>query len=349
MDDTLFGFLGGSISGGDLVKDTVEPELKEFCEEADLLKTHFDHMELQGTSLSLRQLAGASKTLNSLAEHMGGVGAKVRAESGVEAVQRRVGECREDETCWEQVSSLQGFFLELHSSGGATRCFPGGSLVAQASGSFLPVEKLHKGMQLLSPTLSGEGAALVAKDFLADYHMFDDFPDTVELEYVEISHQVSEKTGRPLRMSGHHLLFLLPAGEADWQLVRAADVRVGDTVLALNPADTSATSATQLSQVTGLKKVMAKGAFTPLTTSARLFVEGVAVSSMAISGDQIVRFYESRRPETRLAWAEGLYTVIVGPAMILHSLNLPYEWYLHSRDSVLAVHRSTMNFFGLFW
>ena len=242
---------------------------------------------------------------------------------------------------------MQGFFLELESTGGTGECFPAGSLVAEAGGKFIEVEKLQRGMALWSPKFFEEGASLQSKDFLADCHMFDGFPDNIIREYVEISHEVSEKTGRPLMMSSFHLIFLLPAGKTTWQLARAQEVRVGDTLLALSQSlseESPGLEQTQLSRVTGLRKVMARGAFAPLTTSGRLFVEGVAVSSMAISGDAVVRFYESRDPESRLSWAEGFYALMVGPATVLHSLNLPFGWYVRAHHSIVAVHSAAMDF-----
>ena len=352
MDQTLFDFLGGAVSGGEAVQDAPEPEMGEFCTElGHLLETHFDHTALEGTSLALQQALGQakSKTLKSLGLHRE---AEVhsKAASGTEAVKRRIGQCRKDQVCWEQVSNMQGFFLELESTGGTGECFPAGSLVAQAGEAPIEVEKLKRGMALWSPKFSEEGASLQSRDFLADCHMFDGFSDNIMREYVEISHEVSEKTGRPLMMSSFHLLFLLPAGKTNWLLARAEEVRVGDTLLALSPSPSEESlEQTQLSQVTGLKKVMARGAFAPLTTSGRLFVEGVAVSSMAISGDAIVRFYESHSPESRLSWAEGFYTLMVGPITVLHSLNLPIGWYVRAHRSIVAVYSAAMDFISLLW
>mmetsp|Transcript_8261 Transcript_8261/g.19405 ORF Transcript_8261/g.19405 Transcript_8261/m.19405 type:complete len:149 (+) Transcript_8261:204-650(+) len=148
-------------------------------------------------------------------------------------------------------------------------------------------------------------------------------------------------------MSGHHLLFLLPSGESSWQLARADDVKVGDALLALDPQD--ATQPPQLSKVTRLSKLTAQGAFTPLTTSGRLFVEGVAVSSMAVSGEQLVGLFEGCRAENRLFWAEAFYSVLIAPACVLHYFRLPIEWMLRGKPYVFGLHRSAMGFLGAFW
>jgi len=108
-----------------------------------------------------------------------------------EAVKQQVDKCHSDEKCWAEVSQLQGFFLELHASS-ETRCFPAGALVSTASGGSIPVEDLKRGTVLASPKFSEGDASHVKKDYLGDYHLFDGFPDTITLEYVEISHEVSE-------------------------------------------------------------------------------------------------------------------------------------------------------------
>jgi hypothetical protein len=115
-------------------------------------------------------------------------------------------------------------------------------------------------------------------------------------------------------------------------------VHEGDFVLSLDGGVQHA----HASKVTSVRWVKAKGMYAPITTSGRLFVEGVAVSSMALSRRiwQDAWDLGSHSHKLRSLWSERLLLWSLFPSRFLYESGMNFEW-LHKpagrnfADSVL--------------
>lgn len=193
-------------------------------------------------------------------------------------------------------------------------CFPSSAQVSLARGGEVSVSRLERGDRLLSPDVDAKG--LLHADFMADAHMRDPGHEDAELEFVELTHELM-KPARPLLITPRHFLFAAGT-DGDWAFVPAARLREGDRLLAM------AANTTELapSRVTAVRRVRARGAWSPLTTSGRLLVEGVAVSSYALRAGSQEALWESS-PASR-ARSEALWHLGLLPTRILYWVGLDF-------------------------
>eukprot|EP00931_Biecheleriopsis_adriatica_P083866 TRINITY_DN5754_c0_g3_i1.p1 TRINITY_DN5754_c0_g3~~TRINITY_DN5754_c0_g3_i1.p1 ORF type:complete len:532 (-),score=86.59 TRINITY_DN5754_c0_g3_i1:213-1808(-) len=396
LDTTLFNFTDRNFSGGRLVKNTPDPQLEDFCTEADgLLTAHFGHETLDGDEVPapslLQRITSTATSSTILKKAVLNVGktaglkalfAKSSLHTRAQHAQNHISQCQEDTNCWAEVSSVQPWLLQLYEraknimekpvctkdihdqamahcgkynndkdqcvqqcAGGLGccswhsahskcwpyctvdksdegMCFPAGSRVALAS-TDVPVEELRRGAEVRSPEF-GSDAGTSTAEFMIDNHAFEEGHATTITDFVKISHEFM-RFGRPLMMTGDHLLFVQRPGEdhkPSWQLERADAVHEGDVVLSLD----AVTNRTRPSTITGVDRVKARGAFAPLTTSGRLFVEGVAVSSLALSEESWRKAWDLASPEARTIWAERLLLTSILPSRILNYFGLEFDW-----------------------
>lgn len=403
LDTTLFNFTDRNFSGGRLVKNTPDPQLEDFCTEADgLLTTHFGHETLDSDEAPAPSLlqritstATSSTILKKVVLNVGKTAglkalfAKSSLHTRAQHAQNHISQCQEDTTCWAEVSSVQPWLLQMFEKasnvlkgtpkcGSSTHqqaqqacavqtestctsscayggccywsgstcgagcfdasdyddnrddrnmCFPAGSRIALAS-TDLPVEELRRGAEVRSPEF-GSDAGTSTAEFMIDNHAFEEDHATTIFDFVKISHEFM-RFGRPLMMTGDHLLFVQRPGEdqkPSWQLERADAVHEGDVVLSLD----AVTNRTRPSTITGVDPVKARGAFAPLTTSGRLFVEGVAVSSLALSEESWRKAWDLLSPDARTIWAERLLLTSILPSRILNYFGLEFDW-LHKHQ-----------------
>jgi hypothetical protein len=425
LDDALFNFTDRSFSGGNLVGETPDPQLADFCMEADgLMETHFSHMtferdEVTETSASAAMLAqtltskAASGALTKVVSNAGmksgltKLFARASAHSRAQVIQARVSQCQATTNCWDEVAIVRPLLLQIaeranqtlgclgpseysrvrylchskHTSGSCTAschgvkccwwdgkckmpgvrecneeheesCFPAGARVAlSTSTGDVAVEQLRRGAQVWSPEFSGAGAGYSQGASTAEYminnHAFDVGFRTKVLDFVEISHE-SMRLGRPLLITGEHLLFVrrTEGQEPSWQLERARAVREGDVVLSLDAVSNIA----HPSSITRVRWVKAQGAYAPLTTSGRLFVEGVAVSSLALSEPRWQQAWDDleEAPERRTLWAERLLLLSLIPSRTLNYFGMDFDW-LHKPSQTDLGKRAANKILGTFF
>jgi len=239
----------------------------------------------------------------------------------------------EGDVC-EEVGDDQGLCTDLNCTWDdiCIASFPASAhvaVLAHDSGAVVEVaiEDLVQGQRLVSPEVPAMDLGVA--EHMADAHAQDVGSNSWLLDFVEISHERMHP-GRPLLITAEHLLFRSPGPsighvdgasgvtpvDAAFGLVPAGNVRVGDFVLALlapvpsapqvpgEPMSSTAGSKPGVAQketwersrVTGVRRVRARGAFSPLTTSGRLVVEGVAVSSYSVATEA-----------GRRAWSSSLF------------------------------------------
>mmetsp|Transcript_105399 Transcript_105399/g.187435 ORF Transcript_105399/g.187435 Transcript_105399/m.187435 type:complete len:536 (+) Transcript_105399:61-1668(+) len=410
LDTTLFNFTDRNFSGGRLVKNTPDPQLEDFCTEADgLLTAHFGHETLDSDEAPapslLQRITSTATSSTILKKAVLNVGktaglkalfAKSSLHTRAQHAQKHISQCQEDTNCWAEVSSVQPWLLQMFEkasnvvkgtpecgsslyhqaqaacaaqtestctsscayggccswgtgslscysrcvdpyeeglkSDDSNMCFPAGSRIALAS-TDLPVEELRRGAEVRSPEF-GSDAGTSTAEFMIDNHAFEEEHATIIADFVKISHEFM-RFGRPLMMTGDHLLFVQRPGEdqkPSWQLERADAVHEGDVVLSLD----AVTNRTRPSTITGVDRVKARGAFAPLTTSGRLFVEGVAVSSLALSEPSWRKAWDLMSPEARTIWAERLLLTSFLPSKILNYFGMEFDWLHKPEHSQLA-------------
>jgi hypothetical protein len=417
IDEALFNFTDRSLSGGNLVKNTPDPQLKDFCMEADgLLQTHFSHetfvQDEEGPTTLLQAMTSkaSSGVLKKVVSKVGlktparlsKLFARASKRSRAQLIQARISHCKENKTCWEEVSVVQPSLLHMaeraaqnncptkqqqnqartvcgskKSQGACTStcyagmcctwrtlgngyckanipscesdanldansgnsCFPAGARVALTSASGvenIPVEQLLRGAQVLSPEFIEGGTGASTAEYMIDNHAFDKTQKTAIIDFVEISHELMS-LGRPLLLTGDHLLFVQgrtgDQNKPSWRLKQADTIREGDVVMSME----SSSSKTYPSRVTRVGWVRAQGFFSPLTTSGRLFVEGVAVSSLALSEESWRKAWDSwdSSPDFRTVWAERLLLTILLPSRTFNYFGMNFDW-LHQPSSVLT-------------
>jgi len=218
-------------------------------------------------------------------------------------------------------------------------CFPADSLVWTESRGQIAISGLQTGDKILSPELKPDVMAGWTH-YMTDVHLSEADAAYVEVEYIEIYHELMQP-GQPLRISGDHLLFLSDGTAGPWQLRPAEDVKVGNYVLA-HPSSTlnmttsehnmrtsgHAHSVLKSSSVTKLAKVNAQGRYSPLTTSNRLLVEGVAVSATALTSETQRRAL----PLGTVGSIEFFVGLALFPNKIWYWAGLPFSW-LHGPKS----------------
>jgi len=182
------------------------------------------------------------------------------------------------------------------------------------------VEALTTGHPVWSPAFEAS-PGMDLTEHLVDNHLHQPEHRTLVAEFLEIHHEHMTQ-GRPLRMTEEHLLYV--RRNHDWLLLRAADVREGDEVLAMIDAGTAR------SKVTKIGSVKTRGLFAPLTSSGRLFVEGVAVHSMALS-DKLWADTFQKLPESkfRTTLVERSHKAYVFPSRSLFYFGFSFD-YLHT-------------------
>eukprot|EP00927_Polykrikos_kofoidii_P034170 TRINITY_DN29006_c0_g1_i1.p1 TRINITY_DN29006_c0_g1~~TRINITY_DN29006_c0_g1_i1.p1 ORF type:complete len:1241 (-),score=209.24 TRINITY_DN29006_c0_g1_i1:136-3831(-) len=180
-------------------------------------------------------------------------------------------------------------------------CFPPSSNVRVASGDDMPASLLRPGIELLAP-------GGVSSTYLQDFHEGVAGRHDVMTKYLQIDHSL-QRPGQPLLISSNHLLRLVGnAGKrAPWRFVPAAELRVGDEVLALD-----ADGSEKASAVLGISEVVRAGFVAPLASSGQLWVEGVLVSSYALLTEGQLRL-----------WRHGPVGLREGTQEICHTLAAP--------------------------
>jgi hypothetical protein len=223
------------------------------------------------------------------------------------------------------------------------KCFPASALVTLSTGELEAIGNLRPGDRVSAPYLGGNGDAglhssqasrgFFADDFLAEMHERYPGHDNALLDFVEISHEHMQP-GRPLRLTSAHLLPawrrqdldspLIPhssLGSASSKLAAlspAGVLRIGDTLLAAVQGDLLP------SNITKIATVKSRGQFAPLTASGALLVEGVAVSSYALTRDDHEKVWDES-PWLR-AHVGQVWTLLAFPCRVLHFMGLPFMW-----------------------
>jgi hypothetical protein len=170
---------------------------------------------------------------------------------------------------------------------GSQPCFHISSRANLRDGSLLPITNLEYGMQLIdfrggedSMARSQARSQDIPNDakfckFIYEPHQDDvEAASLVDADFIEVHHEVGHT---PLRLTPDHLLFVSRQTNPIRGPIPAAALVVGDCVHALAASTTQ--SVPCLSKVTDIKVVRDKGIVGAFTSSGRLFVEGVAVSS----------------------------------------------------------------------
>lgn len=151
LDATLFTFSGRQFGPGDLVKETPDPALGDFCREADdLLSAHFDEEAFQNHSaIDLLQIPSILLEATVKAEQSAHLGLRElfrrsSAKERARVVRQHIRACQMNSGCWEEVFNMQQFFLKeasrvrhepAPSNGGRNwRCVPKGTVISAAGG-----------------------------------------------------------------------------------------------------------------------------------------------------------------------------------------------------------------------
>mmetsp|Transcript_118495 Transcript_118495/g.209444 ORF Transcript_118495/g.209444 Transcript_118495/m.209444 type:complete len:517 (-) Transcript_118495:238-1788(-) len=203
--------------------------------------------------------------------------------------------------------------------------FAGVSKVWAADGFPVNISSLKPGDLLISPGTSAQHTT-----HMIDAHAFDAGHDTDYIEFLSISHTMMEP-GRPLLITANHLLFSSRDGDS-WMLSRALDLHVGNYVQVLKheaPGEGDAEITFIPSKVIHVGQQFLRGYYSPLTTTGRLVVDGVAVSSYALTGASQNHIFETS------SWARGnvefLWHTALAPTRLWYSTGLPMQW-LHDRN-----------------
>jgi hypothetical protein len=157
-------------------------------------------------------------------------------------------------------------------------CFPAGSLVRLGDGSTKKIEDLGTG-DILETSANLKD---ISKDdpWLFDWHSHTGArQQAVDETYLEVAHEAGT-----LRISANHLLFARKPQDDTAAVLLAEQLAVGDELL-LRDTFPGLPDRSQLSpsKVINIKEVQAPGVYAPVTSSGRLVVNDVLVSSYAVT------------------------------------------------------------------
>lgn len=194
----------------------------------------------------------------------------------------------------------------------AEDCFPASARIMTVTGE-VSIDTLQRGHQLWSP--SPETATLAATYHMVDAHDSDFDQQTRLLHFLEISHELMPRD-RPLLITPKH--FLHKANEkGELVLSRADDIHVGDLIFVVTGEQPI--MKLQQSLVTKVASRQASGAFSPQTTSGRLIVNGVSVSSFAVTSEEVAMLHKAA------PWViEIFFQFMLFPTRVFYELNLPF-------------------------
>ncbi|CAE7500693.1 unnamed protein product [Symbiodinium natans] len=170
---TLFTFSGRQFGPGDLVKETPDPALADFCREADdLLSAHFDEEAFENHSAAdLLQIPSVLQEAALKARLKANLGfrelfRRSSAEVRARVVRQHIRACQAEPGCWEEVFNVQQFFLQeasrvrhepAPSNGGRNwRCVPRGTIISASGGEDQKCELHHGEVECVSIPLKGE-------------------------------------------------------------------------------------------------------------------------------------------------------------------------------------------------
>ena len=150
----MFNFPERAFGPGDLVKETPDPALKDFCLEAEgLMDAHFAKVSFETDALlqipSLFQKGIASETIRGVLSRVGrSQGLKLLhksdAASRARVIRRHIQECQAG-PCWEQVFLLQKYFTEAAQPSMHSKCFRPLAQVNMSDGSMKEVKDMKEG------------------------------------------------------------------------------------------------------------------------------------------------------------------------------------------------------------
>jgi hypothetical protein len=152
-------------------------------------------------------------------------------------------------------------------------CFPVGSLVRLGDGSTKKIEDLGTGDILETSTNLKD----ISNDdpWVFDWHgHLGKWQSTVKATFLEVAHEAGS-----VRITGNHLLFARKPKDSRAAVLLAEQLAVGDELLLRDD------SQLRPSKVTNITEVQAAGMYAPVTSSGRLVVNDVLVSSYAVPAD----------------------------------------------------------------
>jgi hypothetical protein len=165
-------------------------------------------------------------------------------------------------------------------------CFPGDSKVLLANGFQRAARDLRPGDVL---AVSKDFATVDGEEWVFDPHFGQ---EETSHEYLDITHEEGV-----LQLSATHFLFRVPG-----EFVLAEEIVIGDELY------TTSGTGFRSSTVKSVRKVLGQGMYAPVTSSGRLIVDGVLVSSFALPDYAVDAVHEHPRVE----W-EGLGVVVAAP------------------------------------
>ena len=154
LDLVLFNFPERVFGPGDLVKETPDPALKDFCLEAEgLIDAHFARVNFENDALlqlpSLFQKGIASQTIQGVLSRVGrsrGLKLLHKSDAGTRArvIRQHIQECQAS-PCWEQVFLLQKYFSEAAQPSMHSKCLRPLAQVNMPDGSMKQVRDMKEG------------------------------------------------------------------------------------------------------------------------------------------------------------------------------------------------------------
>ena len=154
LDLVLFNFPERVFGPGDLVKETPDPALKDFCSEAEgLIDAHFAKVNFENDALlqlpSLFQKGIASQTIQGVLSRVGrsrGLKLLHKSDAGSRArvIRQHIQECQAS-PCWEQVFLLQKYFSEAAQPSMHSKCLRPLAEVNMPDGSMKQVRDMKEG------------------------------------------------------------------------------------------------------------------------------------------------------------------------------------------------------------
>ena len=154
LDQVIFNFPERAYGPGDLVKETPDPALKDFCLEAEgLMDAHFAKVSFETDALlqvpSLFQKGIASETIRGVLSRVGrsrGLKLLHKSDAGTRAgvIRRHIQQCQAG-PCWEQVFLLQKYFSEVAQPSMHSKCLRPLAQVNMSDGSMKQVKDMKEG------------------------------------------------------------------------------------------------------------------------------------------------------------------------------------------------------------
>jgi hypothetical protein len=209
-------------------------------------------------------------------------------------------------------AGISGCGISHGKKASSTTCFPASARVVTVHGE-VSIDSLQRGDQLWSPV--PETAKLAATNHMVDAHDSDPDQHTRLLHFLEISHELMPRD-RPLLITPKHFLHKT-SEKGELVLSRADDVHVGDWIFVVTGEQPF--MKLEQSLVTNVASRQASGAFSPQTTSGRLIVNGVSVSSFAVTSEEVAMLHKAA------PWAtETLFQFMLFPTRLFYEMNLPF-------------------------